>query len=336
MKVLFIGGTGNISRSCTLAALDQGIEVVHCNRGATPLYGPAGKRIAREVRTIICDIRDKKWTEKLMKKEEFDCVADWIAFTPEHIITDIEIFRHRTKQFIFISSASAYHKPPQNYIITESTPLSNPYWEYAKNKIACETALNNAYQNEKFPITIIRPAHTYADGQFPTTFGSRDFTVPQRMIDGRKIVVHGDGQSLWTITHSDDFAKGFVGLIGNPRSIGETYHITSDEALTWDHIHEAIGKALCVEPRIVHIPSDYIAEKCPDVGPPILGDKRYSQIFDNTKIKRIVPGYRATIPFSEGMKRSVAWREACGFPKVQPDKDSAIDSLLAAWPPSPR
>ncbi len=309
MRVLFIGGTGNISACCTRDAIARGIEVVHLNRGQSGLRPTAGGVPAGDsgVQTITADIRRPAEVAAAIDGMHFDAVVDWIAFTPEHVRTDLELFRERTAQFVFISSASVYHKPVRHHVITESTPAHNPFWKYSQNKIACESLLWNEYAERGFPITIVRPSHTYSDGWFPTTFGSKDFTYPQRIIDGKPIVVHGDGQSLWTITHADDFAKGFNGLLGNPQAIGETFHITSDEALTWDEIHRAIGVAVGAEPRIVHVPSDVIASIDPDVGAGLIGDKQYSVVFDNAKVKRYVPGFRATIPFAEGMRRSVRW-----------------------------
>jgi len=325
MNVLFIGGTGNISTSCTHDAISRGIELYHLNRGN------AKARVPDEVQTIIGDIRNPDEVRKLIEGMHFDAVVDWIAFTPEHIQTDIDLFRDRTDQFVFISSASVYQKPVRHQIITEGTPAFNPHWKYSENKIACEQLLWKEYTANGFPMTIVRPSHTYSTGWFPTTFGSSDFTYPQRMLDGRPIVVHGDGSSLWTITHTDDFAKGFNGLLGNGQAIGETFHITGDEQLSWDEIHRAIGRAFGVEPKIVHVPSDLIARFDPDVGPGLVGDKQFSVIFDNTKIKRYVPGFQATIPFFEGMRRSAAWIEAHPEAKVIDAKAEAlVDRLIAA------
>jgi nucleoside-diphosphate-sugar epimerase len=324
MKVLFIGGTGNISTSCTHDAVARGIELCHLNRGS------AKGRVPDEVQTLIGDIRSPDDVRRMLNGLHFDAVVDWIAFTPDHIRTDLELFRDRTNQFIFISSASVYHKPVRHHIITESTPAHNPYWKYSANKIACEELLRSEYVSHGFPMTIVRPSHTYSDGWFPTTF-SHDYTVPQRMLDGKPVVVHGDGSSLWTITHTDDFARGFNGLLGNPQAIGETFHITGDEALTWDEIHRTIGQALGVAPKIVHIPSEIIARLDPDIGPGLIGDKQFSVVFDNAKIKRYVPGYQATIPFHEGMRRSVRWVESIpGAKKVNAASDAFMDRLVAA------
>ncbi len=325
MKVLFIGGTGNISLSCTRVALEKGIEVFHFNRGKRT--SPFGKAVT----TIRGDIANRTEMKKLIGDQRFDVVVNWIAFTKEDIEADIELFRGRVGQYVFISSASVYHKPPSHWVITESTPAYNPFWPYSQNKIACERRLWQAYEEEHFPVTIVRPSHTYSDGWLPTVFGS-DFTVVKRMIDGKPIVVHGDGQSLWTLTHSDDLAVAFVGLLGDPRTYGETFQITSDEALTWDKIHETVGAAFGVVPSIVHMPSEFIAREIPELGPGLLGDKRYSLVFDNTKIKRYVPEFRARVTFAEGMWRSAQWFEKHPEAKVaDPKIEAQIETLLQRW-----
>jgi len=335
MKVLFIGGTGNLSLACTREALRHGIEVVHLNRGKSAAL--RGVEPPEGVETIVGDIHDRGATRDRLGSERFDCVVDWIAFTPDDIQFDIELFRDRTEQFIFISSASVYHKPPGHYVITESTPAYNPFWTYSQEKICCEEILHREYREARFPVTIVRPSHTYSDGWFPNTFESTGFTVAQRMVDGRDIVVHGDGQSLWTITHADDFARGFVGILGNPAAIGETFHITSDEAITWDQIHQIIAFALGTEAKIVHCPSEIIARLSPQMGEGLLGDKQYSLVFDNSKIKRFVPGYRATIPFFEGMRRSAEWIAAHPDKKViNGQLDALINDIVAAMGPNIR
>ncbi|MFW5775961.1 MAG: SDR family oxidoreductase [Spirochaetota bacterium] len=325
MKVLFIGGTGNISTSCTHDAIERGIELYHLNRGS------AKARVPSEVQTILGDIRKPDEVRKLLDGMRFDAVVDWIAFTTDHVRVDLDLFRNNTDQFVFISSASVYHKPVRHHVITESTPAHNPYWPYSQNKIACERLLWDEYAQNGFPMTIVRPSHTYSDGWFPTSFGSSDYTYPQRMLDGKPVVVHGDGTSLWTITHTDDFAKGFNGLLGNPSAIGETFHITGDEQLTWNEIHRAIGRAVGAEPEIVHVPSEIIARFSEDIGAGLLGDKQHSVVFDNSKIKRYVPGYEATIPFWEGMRRSARWIEEHPEEKVIDDETNRlVDRLIAA------
>ncbi len=326
MKVLFIGGTGNLSLDCTVEAVRAGIEVFHLNRGNRTVVLPEG------VTTLKADIRKPAEVTAALKGMSFDAVVDWIAFTPDHIETDIGLFAGRTRQFVFISSASAYKKPVTHQVITEGTLLHNPYWEYSRNKIACEERLVREYRDHGFPITIVRPSHTYSVGWFPTVFGSPDFTVPARMLAGKPVIVHGDGQSLWTLTHTKDFAVGFTGLLGNPQAIGEVFQITSDEALTWDEIHHSVAHALGVEANIVHMPSEFIARHNPERGAELLGDKAYSVIFDNSKIKRFVPAYRATIPFHLGMRWSAEWYQSHPEAKVIDKKrDEEIEHLLSKY-----
>ncbi len=326
MKVLFIGGTGNISRACTDEALRKGFEVFHLNRGNRREFTPEG------VVTLKADINDTDSVRMLIAGIHFDSVVEWIGYKPEEIQRDIDLFRGKTDQYVFISSASAYEKPPRSYIITESTPLLNPYWQYSRDKIACEQVLVDSFSREGFPMTIVRPSHTYGDGWIPTTFGSSEFTIPQRMIDGKEIIIPGDGQSLWTITHTSDFAKGFTGLLGNDRAIGEAFHITSDEALTWDSIHRIVGKALGAEPRIVHIPSDFIAGIFPEHTGNLLGDKSNSVVFDNSKIKRLVPDFICTTPFSIGVKRSIEWLNSHPDSKIiNPKVNEQIEAILKAF-----
>lgn len=325
MRVLFIGGTGNISTDCTKDALANGIEICHLNRGTRE------SSVGDSVRTFTADIRKPREVATVLEGERFDVVVDFIAFVPEHIKTDVELFADRTRQFIFISSASAYHKPPRHYLITESTPLHNPFWSYSRNKIECEEILMREYRLRGFPVTIVRPSHTYSTGWLPTTFGHA-FTVPQRMLDGKPIVVHGDGTSLWTLTHTIDFAKAFTGLLGNPAAIGESFHITSDEALPWDSIHRTIADALGVTPELVHVPSDRIACVDPEFAEGLLGDKAHSVVFDNTKIKRFVPGYEATIRFDHGVRMSIDYlnrhpAERAVDPKMNARIDAILDSL---------
>jgi nucleoside-diphosphate-sugar epimerase len=324
MRVLFIGGTGNISTACTHDALRQGIELFHLNRGSSK------GRVPDDVQTIIGDIRNPDEVKRLIAGMNFDVVVDWIAFTPEHIRTDLELFRDRCRQFIFISSASVYHKPVRHHIITEGTPAFNPFWPYSQNKIACERILMTEYEERGFPMTIVRPSHTYQTGWFPTTIG-QDFTYPDRMLNGKPIVVHGDGSSLWTITHVDDFAVGFTGLLGHPSAIGETFHITGDEAPTWNEIHRAIGAAFGVEPEIVHVPSEVIARFDKGLGEGILGDKANSVVFDNSKIKRFVPRFGQKITFHEGMRRGAELvAEHPELKKVDEGTNKLVDTLIAA------
>jgi nucleoside-diphosphate-sugar epimerase len=259
----------------------------------------------------------------------FDAVVNWVAYTPDHVDADVELFRGRTAQYVFISSASAYQKPPARVPITESTPLANPVWLYSRNKIACEERLMQAHREVRFPVTIVRPSHTYDRTRCPFRGG---YTMIGRMRKGQDVVVHGDGTSLWTLTHHADFARGFVGLLGNPGAIGEAVHITSDEALTWNEIYRLVGRAAGVDPRLVHVPSELIAAYDPEWGVSLLGDKAHSMIFDNAKLKRLVPGFRARIPFEQGAREIVAWFDADPANRpVETRLDQTIDRILAAY-----
>lgn len=325
MKVLFIGGTGMISETCSKLAVQKGFELYLLNRGITPVPVP------EEATVLKGDIRDQDRVKQLLDNREFDVVVDWIAYTPEHIESDLALFKGKTGQFVFISSASVYQKPPAHYIITESTPLVNPFWEYARNKIACEERLMRAYREEGFPVTIVRPSYTYGHRSIPGPVG-KGYTVLDRMKKGRPVIVPGDGQSLWTMTHSRDFAQGFVGLLGNRNTIGESFHITSDEVLTWDRIYGFIGQAAGVEPNLLHISSDLIKAYDPEIGAGLLGDKAYSAVFDNSKIKRFVPGFQAVIPFAEGIRETIAWFEA--DPRrcvVNEEANQKMDRIITAY-----
>jgi nucleoside-diphosphate-sugar epimerase len=325
MNALFIGGTGNISTSVSNLSVAKGIDLCLLNRGT-------GRETIPGARSIAADIRDPSAAARALEGMRFDTVVDWIAFTPDQIETDIALLRGRTRQFIFISSASVYQKPPNHPLVTESTPLANPYWEYSRNKIACEERLMKAYRDEGFPVTIVRPSLTYRN-VFPVAIGGWGCcTLVDRIRRGKEIIVHGDGSSLWTVTHADDFAKGFVGLMGHARAIGHSYHITSDEILTWNQIYATIAEAAGCEPRIVHIPSDFIARVAPDLGPGLLGDKTWSVIFDNSKIKTFVPGFTATIPFTEGIRRVLAWfDEKPERRTINGSVNQSMDRIVAAY-----
>lgn len=323
MKVLFIGGTGVISSASTQLAVERGIDLYLLNRGRSA-------RDAPEAATVLtADVGDRDAVRHALGDRTFDVVVDWIAFTPEHIERDLDLFRGRIGQYIFISSASAYQTPPASVPITESTPLHNPYWAYSRDKIACEERLVRAYRREHFPMTIVRPSHTYDRTMLPT---HGQYTVVNRMRQGKKVIVHGDGTSLWALTHHRDFAKGFVGLLGHPQAIGEAFHITSDELLTWNQIFETVGRAAGAEPNLVHIPSDLIAAHDPEWGPSLLGDKAHSMIFDNTKIRRFVPDFTATIPFARGAEEIIAWYDADPARRQISDKlDQTMDTIIAAY-----
>jgi nucleoside-diphosphate-sugar epimerase len=323
MKVLFVGGTGVISSACTRLAVERGIELVLLNRGQTARPIPEGARV------LHGDIRDRASVERALGGTTFDVVANWVNFTPEHVEADIELFRGRTGQYIFLSSASAYQKPLASLPITESTPLHNPFWAYSRAKATCEERLMRAYCEDQFPVTIVRPSHTYDRTQVPLLAQNTDI---DRMRKGQKVIVHGDGTSLWVLTHHEDLAKGFVGLLGNPHAIGHAFHITSDEVLTWNQIYSILAHATGVEPQIVHVPSDLIAEFDAEVGASLLGDKAHSVIFDNSKIKHLVPDFAATIPFSQGAEEIVAWYDADPARQVVDERaNHLIDSILAAY-----
>lgn len=325
MKVLFIGGTGNISTEASKLAVSQGIDLYLLNRGTS------GTQI-QGAKVIIGDIYNFDEVKKALEDHTWDVVVNWIAFIPGHIRSDIELFKGKTKQYIFISSASVYQKPPTYPIITESTPLYNPFWAYSRDKIDSENELMKAYQEFNFPITIVRPSHTY-DKTIPLTIGGwTEYTAIDRMKKGQKVIIQGDGTSLWTVTHSEDFAKGFNGLLGNQRAIGHSVHITSDEVLTWNQIYQAVADAVGVELNAVHITSNFISSVVPGEKDGLWGDKSHCAIFDNSKIKSLVPGFTATIPFSEGIKRTLSWFEADPKRMIISEKTNAMmDKIINAY-----
>ena len=328
MKVLFIGGTGIISTACTHLAIERDIEVTLLNRGRHSARPPAG------VNTLAVDIEDAPAVSHALAGASFDAVVDWIAFEPAHVERDIALFRGRTRHYIFISSASAYQKPATHYLITESTPLANPYWEYSQQKIACEERLMRAYREQGFPITIVRPSLTYGDTQIALAINSwaKSYTAVDRMRRGKKVIVPGDGSSLWVITHNTDFAKGLVGLLAREQAIGHAFHITSDEVMCWDQWYRLTAEASGVEPHLVHIPSDFIAACVPEARGGLLGDKAGSVVFDNTKIKRFVPGYCATVPFTQGIRRTIEWFDADPARRQIDDQANTLwDKLLEAY-----
>jgi nucleoside-diphosphate-sugar epimerase len=326
MQVLFIGGTGLISTACTNLAIAQGVELTLLTRGTHPAPAGAG--------SLIADMGNPEAVAHAIGGRRFDVVVDWVAFTPADVERDLALFRGRTSQYIFISSASAYQKPPSHHLITEDTPLANPYWAYSRNKIACEERLMQAYREEGFPVTIVRPSFTYGDTQIPLAINSwqRPYTAVARMRRGKPLIVPGDGTSLWTMTHNSDFAKGFNGLLGHQQAIGHAFQITSDEALTWDQLYQATAAAAGVEAQIVHIASDFIAACLPEMEGGLLGDKARTAIFDNTKIRRFVPGYLATTPFARGIERCVAWFDADPARQlVDEAADAEWDRLIDAY-----
>ena len=325
MKVLFVGGTGTISTACTALAAARGIELYLLNRGQRKVEVPEG------VQVLTGDINDKAAVQSLLKEHTFDAVVNWIVFTQEQLERDIELFSGKTGQYVFISSASAYQKPITHHRITEATPLANPFWQYSRNKIACEERLMLEYRERGFPMTIVRPSHTYGPASLPTAVGG-GATVVSRMRAGKKVIVHGDGESLWVMTHNTDFAKAFVGLLAHPKSIGHAFQITSDEVVTWNQIYQMVGRACGAEPQMVHIPSDLINHFDPQTGAGLLGDKACSVVFDNSKVKELVPDYVATVPFARGVEECIAWLDAePGRLVVDAEKEAMMDTIIAAY-----
>ena len=323
LKVLFIGGTGVISSACVREAVaSHDVELYVLNRGKSATWGvPDG------VRELRGDARDPASVRKAVDGLDFDSVVDFVAFTPDHVQADLDLFRGRTGQYVFISTASAYQTPPSRLPVTESTPLRNPFWQYSRDKIACEDLLVAEYRASGFPATIVRPSHTY---DATKTVLSGGWTSLARMLAGKPVIVHGDGSSLWTVTHNTDFARAFVPLLGHPRTLGEAFHITSDDVLTWDQIAYALGAALGVTPRLVHVPSDVIAAHDPEWGAGLLGDKTHSMVFDNSKVRSVVPGWRAVVPFERGAREIARWYTEERSRQVVNEKLDALMDKLAA------
>ena len=322
MKVLFIGGSGIISSACSELAAERGIDLYLLNRGQS------SRAVPESAHLLQGDVRDQASLLEALGDHTFDAVVNWVAFTPEHIETDLEVFSGRTRQYIFISSASAYQTPPASLPIVESTPLHNPFWQYSRDKIACEERLIRAYREDGFPMTIVRPSHTYDETLLPMDGG---YTVVNRMRQGKPVIVHGDGTSLWVLTHHRDFALAFVGLLGNPRALGDVFHITSDEWLSWNQIFETVARAAGTTAQLLHVPSELIAAFDPGWGAGLLGDKAHSMIFDNSKIKRTVPEYMATIPFARGAEEIMAWYDADPARQVvNEDLDRLMDRIVEA------
>ena len=327
LKVLFIGGTGVISAAAAQRAVAVGHRLTILNRGSQILRpAPEGAELLK------ADIRNTASVRAALGNRMFDVIVDFVAFTADHVAADIELFAGRTGQYVFISSASAYQKPPARLPILESTPLRNPFWQYAREKIACEDLLVNSYRQDGFPVTIIRPSHTYDRTKIGLTGGWTDIA---RMRAAKPVVVHGDGTSLWTLTYSSDFAKALVGLLGLPQAIGDSFTITSDESLPWNEIYDGFAKAAgAPAPQLVHIASDTIAALAPDVGPSLLGDKSHSVIFDNSKVKALVPEFVCTVPFALGARRVLGWYDSHPDQQlVDEGLNATFDQLIAAARP---
>ena len=338
MKALFIGGTGTISSAITRLAVELGWELYHLNRGSRRSEFEGVTQIECDIRTDEESAIRKKVEKALTKSGQnyFDLVADFIAFVPDHVKKDFNVFNGLCRQYIFISSASAYQKPLSSYLVTESTPLANPLWRYSRDKIACEEFLVNKYRECGFPITIVRPSHTYDERSVPLgVHGNKgSWQVLKRMIEGKPVIIHGDGTSLWTMTHNSDFARAFVQLAGNIHAIGEAVHITSDESVTWNQIYKIIADALNIELKAAHISSDFLDECSQgryDFRGSLLGDKANSVVFDNTKLKRLVPGFCAQVRLDEGIKMTIA--NVLAHPELQeddPEFDEWCDKVITA------
>ncbi len=327
MKVLFVGGTGLIGSACSRLAVERGVELTLLNRGLRSAAMAGAESLA-------CDVHDEAATSRALAGRHFDAVVDWVAFTAADVERDLRLFAGRTEQFVFISSASAYQKPPQSWLISESTPLDNPFWAYSRDKIACEERLDRAFREEGFPLTVVRPSLTYGDTQIPLAVNSWEmpYTAVARLRAGKPLVVPGDGTSLWTITHNSDFAVGLVGLLGRTEAIGEVFTIVSDEVLTWDQIYERTAAAAGVAPRLLHVASDFIAACMPDMTGTLLGDKSRSAVFDNSRIKRLIPDFGTRTPFAEGIRATIAWFEADPARQiVDRELDERLDRLIAAY-----
>lgn len=328
MKALFIGGTGTISSAISARAVDEGWDLWLLNRGFR------GDRVVSGATVLTADINsDETAVADLIRGMNFDVVVDFIAFVPGQIERDVRLFAGKTRQFIFISSASAYQTPPESYLITEDTPLDNPLWEYSRNKIACENYLRDQCHTNGFPVTIVRPSHTYDDRYLPVAVhGSKgSWQVVDRIMRGKPVLIHGDGTSLWTLTHSEDFAKAFCGIMGNEEAVGQVYQITGDESLTWNRIYDCIGEALGKPVHQYHVTTDFLSACDPEYAGTLGGDKAHSVVFDNTRVKNLVPDYRAVIPFSEGAARCV--RYLLSTPEAQiadPAFDQFCERVISA------
>ena len=328
MKILLIGGTGTISSAITRQLAAAGHDLWLLNRGTRRNEVPQG------VKQVIVDIDDTEEVLRQLGDAQFDAVCEFIGFLPSQVERDIRLFRGRTRQYVYISSASAYNKPARNHVITEGTTLANPHWEYSRNKIACEELLMREYRDNGFPATIVRPSHTYCEHAVPVSVHGPKGSWPvlKRMLDGKPVIIQGDGSSLWTLTWNEDFARGFIGLLGNPKAIGEAFQIMSDESLTWTQVYECVGNALHVTVKPYYVASEFLAAVAPkewDFEGNLLGDKSVTVVFDCTKLKRAVPGFQAVTRFDQGVRRCVEYLLA--HPEMQvedPEFDSWCDRVV--------
>ncbi len=329
MKALFIGGTGTISMAITRQlAENPDWELYLLNRGSRT------SQLPENVKVINADINNEQQAAEALGDMTFDCVCDFIGFVPAQLERDYRLFNGKTKQFMYISSASAYQTPLSDYRINEGTPLANPYWEYSRNKIACEEFLMKMYRENGFPVTIIRPSHTYDERSVPLgVHGDKgSWQVVKRMLEGKPVIIHGDGTSLWTMTHNSDFAKGFIGLMGNIHAIGEAFQITSDESVTWNQIYKAIADTLGVEFKPYYVPSDFLhAVSNYDFEGSLIGDKANSVVFDNSKLKKAVPDFVATVRYDQGIRSTIKYVLAHEeFQIPDPEFDTWCDKVISA------
>ena len=325
VKVLFVGGTGNLSSACSREALTRGVELVHLNRGtkAPPMEG---------VETIVGDIANEAAVASALRGRRFDAVVDFIAMNEEDLGRSLRLFAGCAKQYVFISTASVHREPPIKSLVKETTRPGNPHWPYAQAKVEAERALREAAPRLGLGFTIARPGHTYGPSWVPTPFGSSDFTLVERMLALKEVPVPGDGQAVWTLTNARDFAVGLVGLLGRPEALGEDFLVAGDEALTWDEIYEAIAAAFGVEARLVHVPTDFIARLWPPFGEKLLGDKAWSTRYDCSKLHALVPEFRVRTPFAEGIRESAAWLMGdSGRRPCVPGSEEAFELILSRW-----
>lgn len=332
MKVLFIGGTGLISSACAALALRRGVDLHILTRGkrAMDLPGDVG-----QPKQIVADItKPGEVRAALAGAGRFDAVVNFIAFTPEDVARDVELFTGRTGQYVLVSTCATYQKPPGHYLMDESTPQCNPFWPYAQKKIAAEGVALGAYREAGFPVTIVRPSLTYGVSRIPAAYhnSTHSWTTAHRLLTGKPVIIHGDGTSLWQVTHAEDFAKGLVGVLGLPTAIGQAFHVTTDEVLTWNQILGTLAAVLGVKANFVHVPTELIAKFDPERAQGLYGDKCHSIVLDNSKIKRFVPGFAATVPFHEGLRRTVEWfRADAARQTVDGVYDALADRIVAAW-----
>lgn len=329
MKILLIGGTGTISGAIAKLLAQRGDDLTLLNRGNRAEDVPAGAKV------ICCDINNEALVAEKLSGECFDAVCQFVGYKPEHVQRDYRLFAGKTKQYIFISSTAAYQKPVVNYRMTEETTFCNPYWDYAREKAACEEFLMQKYREEGFPITIVRPSHTYGERSVPLAVRGKkgSWQILKRMMEGKKVIIHGDGTNLWTLTHNSDFAKGFVGLIGNPVALGEAFHITSDESVTWNQVYQIVADRLNVPLHAYHVSTDFLSAVNPphDYWGSLMGDKANSVVFDNTKLKKAVPGFQATVSVAEGIANTVDY--VLAHPQCQaddPEFDAWCDKVINA------